>query len=72
MSFRGAPWNRETTIGRRRKAVVAPQTPQPAPAIPKPVEGSSGPRLPQARGTPAKRTEETQEMQVRRRKPRSW
>ena len=41
--------------------MVAPQTRQPAPATPKPVEGSSGPRVPLARGTPAKRTDEIQE-----------
>eukprot|EP00435_Cladocopium_sp_Y103_P016734 s3384_g4.t1 len=61
-NFRGVPWNRETTIGRPRKPLVAPTTPQPAPTTPKPaVEGTAGPRLPQARGVPAKRSEETTE-----------
>ena len=59
-SFRGVPWNRETTIGRPRKAVVAPETPQAlaSPSTPKPAQGSAGPQLPSARGSAAKRDEE--------------
>ena len=56
-SFRGVPWNRETTIGRPRRAIA--EAPQAAPATPKPEAGLTGKEtLPQERGKAKKRGDE--------------
>eukprot|EP00435_Cladocopium_sp_Y103_P033607 s961_g8.t1 len=63
--FKGVPWNRETTIGRPRKA-IAPEVVQapaaaPKPTTPKPMLGLTGPAQQQARGKAEKRSEEKPE-----------
>ena len=58
MTMRGVPWNRETTIGRPRRAIAEAPAARAAPTTPKPEAGMTGSRtLPVERGSAKNKAE---------------